>query len=306
TARRFLRLISGEAFTCGVLHDDGLYCWGRGTEGQHGGGTTVNSASPLPAAGARRFLSVAAGTAHVCGVDVARALWCWGRNTDGQVGTTGEGPETTAVRLLAGEGFGVVAAGARHGCALGYPQALAWCWGANESGQLGRATGGARGLPERVSGSLRLADLAATETSTCGVTAEGELYCWGAMGGAQPTRIASPAPLVSLSDGGLGRHLCALAADGRAFCWGAGADGQLGDGAALDRGVPTAVTTTARFRALATGPRNSCGVTLDNRLLCWGSGSLGAGAGVHRSDVPVPVAEPREGTEACPEGGCLP
>lgn len=57
-----------------------------------------------------------------------------------------------------------------------------WCWGNNESGQLGNAVNAHSSLPVRVQGLEDVEAFAIAGSSTCAL-ADGELWCWGHVGG---------------------------------------------------------------------------------------------------------------------------
>jgi hypothetical protein len=84
----------------------------------------------------------------------------------------------------------LMVSGSLHTCAL-TPDSEAYCWGADDRGQLGRPAIDLVsappyleevGVPDPVVGALTFATLAAGEEHTCGVTWSGETYCWGANG----------------------------------------------------------------------------------------------------------------------------
>jgi alpha-tubulin suppressor-like RCC1 family protein len=55
----------------------------------------------------------------------------------------------------------------------------AYCWGANDHGQLGDGTTAFRVTPAPVAGGLTFASVTASSYYTCGVTTVGVAYCWG-------------------------------------------------------------------------------------------------------------------------------
>ena len=64
-----------------------------------------------------------------------------------------------------------------------------YCWGANQSGQLGTGRGsfGNQGwnTPQLVIGDLAFRVIVAGESHTCGMVADGQVYCWGENGAGQ-------------------------------------------------------------------------------------------------------------------------
>ena len=85
---------------------------------------------------------------------------------------------------------------------------------------------------------------------------------------------------------------CAIAADGRTYCWGDNVSGDLGDGTASSRNVPTPVTGNFAFASVSGGYWHSCGLTTAGIGYCWGFnsfGDLGDGTNTGRL-VPTPVA----------------
>jgi alpha-tubulin suppressor-like RCC1 family protein len=107
--------------------------------------------------------------------------------------------------------------------------------------------------------------LSAGGSHTCGITALGNVYCWGQNGASQlgdnstTTRTtpvaASNSPLTTDTAGQTFRslplslgftHSCALTSLGKVFCWGSDAYGQAGDndGFATDLLVPKSIDHT--------------------------------------------------------------
>jgi len=109
----------------------------------------------------------------------------------------------TPTSVVGGLTFTSLALGAQHTCGL-TSGGTAYCWGANEEGQLGDGTFAPRRLtPTPVAGGLTFTSLALGEVHTCGLTSGGAAYCWGWNGGGQlgdgttsprstPTPVARP------------------------------------------------------------------------------------------------------------------
>jgi len=95
-AGRTGRLIgAGETHTCVVMDNGQMRCWGVGSQGQLGtGSTTIIGDTETPAAVApvnvgdgRRVVSAGLGDAHTCAVLDDGTLRCWGEGADGRLGT---------------------------------------------------------------------------------------------------------------------------------------------------------------------------------------------------------------------------
>lgn len=133
------QLAAGQQFTCAILQDRGVACWGDNRNGQLGDGTTTFSTVPKTIVGFGDVAQIAAGRKHTCAVTLDGALYCWGRNEEGQLGdgTTTERRVPTLVPGLTG--VRQVALGDLHSCAL-LDSGAVRCFGSNSNGQLGDGT----------------------------------------------------------------------------------------------------------------------------------------------------------------------
>jgi alpha-tubulin suppressor-like RCC1 family protein len=127
----------GFFHVCGVSTDNVAYCWGDNAWGQLGDGTITSSPTPIPVAGGLPFREVIAGDSHTCGLALNDLTYCWGYNGAGQLGDGTTIQRLTPVRVHAGGlRFRRVSGGASYNCGETVDN-RAYCWGANESGQLG-------------------------------------------------------------------------------------------------------------------------------------------------------------------------
>jgi alpha-tubulin suppressor-like RCC1 family protein len=214
-----------------------------------------------------------------------------------------------------------VSVGSSFACATTTEMRL-YCWGDNAAGQLG--AGAAQrtqdceapcsAYPVAVIGDLRFASVSAGGSHACGLTPDGEAYCWGSNEWGQlgaptsetcsagpcssrPVRVSGTEVWSSITAGG--EHTCALNRTGRAYCWGRNFWGQLGTGARSQSGgtsTPTPATGGLTFSALSAGPSHTCGLTAGGtttagRAFCWGANHAGQlGAGIDRwSERPIAV-----------------
>ena len=196
-----------------------------------------------------------------------------------------------------GTAFVALASGVSHACGLG-PDGQAFCWGANDGGQLGDGTRTDRESPVAVRTELRFSSLTAGSMHTCGLAGGGVPICWGQNLNGQigdGSRVDRLTPLTV--GGGMiftsivagWDHTCGLTESGNAFCWGRNSDGQLGDGSRIDRLTPTLVRAAIES-SLTAGAAHTCGVG-GGQVLCWGDnrfGQLGDGSTQGRAQ-PRPV-----------------
>lgn len=291
-------------FSCALMADGGVKCWGNGDEGQLGAGPGVGEGLGLPVdvcspavvavahqAGApceplTHFTSVTGGRSFACGTTTAGRVQCWGRNNRGQRGLgTGDEPEhPTDVCAIESAGqagpSGLlcepvtdmvdVQAGTMHVCALAGSGRVD-CWGDNTGGALGDGTD---------------APLSRRPVSVCA-------------SGAGPA-CEDLEGIAQIAAGN--NHTCAVTAEGRALCWGTNYQGGLGDGTIEDRANPVAVDgLDSGVGPLGGGPgsRHKCASGADG-LRCWGynlKGQLGIGSSdieAHPSPLAVPGFGPKE------------
>jgi len=156
----------------------------------------------------------------------------------------------------------------------------AYCWGANNAGQLGVGTDVAiRRRPTRVYGARKWRQLAVGGLHTCGTTTDNRGFCWGWGGRGQigdgrtlsrwePRRVGGGLLFERIQVGG--HHSCGIATDGRTYCWGYNNLGQVGDGSTDNRLRPARVTGGLEFSRLELDEERTCGVGPGNYAFCWG------------------------------------
>jgi len=151
-------ITTGTGYTCALLDDDSVKCWGRGHAGQlaHGKTQPVDSPPNLPInlGSGITAKAITAGKFHTCAVIDNSSIKCWGLNDSGQLGlenTSNRGDEQNqmgdnlpAVDLGAGKTARAISTGDRHTCAI-LDNASIKCWGSNISGELGIGEPGNRG-----------------------------------------------------------------------------------------------------------------------------------------------------------------
>ena len=322
---------AGTGHSCGVERGTGkAWCWGWNSYGQIGDGTSghggfgADRTAPAPVAEGRIFTSLVAGDSHTCGVEAGTGkAWCWGFNGYGQLGdgTSGNGGSsanrTAPVEVADGRLFSSLTAGGQFTCGVEQATGKAWCWGWNDSGQLGDGTSINQTAPVAVAAGKAFESLAAGYMHICGIETGTRLaWCWGGnpFGGlghgtsgngsstanrGEPVAVTGGKTFASLSAGHF--HTCGVEqGTGKAWCWGYNASGQVGDGASAtsaydftaNRTSPVAVSGDKVFASLAAGHSHTCGVESGTgKGWCWGSnatGQLGDGT-VNDHSLPVAV-----------------
>jgi len=192
-----------------------------------------------------------------------------------------------------------VSAGAEHTCAVRTDGSV-WCWGRNDSGQLGDGTTTDRGKPVRVPGLAAATTVSAGSAHSCAVLVDGRVACWGSNSHAQLGSLDTTSTIViaNISDVvrvvAAYRHSIALGRDGLVRWWGDGRVGQIPIGGSSATAVPTVVVGITNATAL----HGRCVVHRFGRLSCWTSeGTWNEIAGITTAvDVAYPYAVLEDGS----------
>ena len=262
-----------------------------------------------PIAPARRFpvltddgrgnwASVSVGGDHTCALKNDGTAYCWGSNRDGQLGTaqsdtvcgrdTNRYPCTLVPRRVDTDlTFLSISAGLRHTCAISTAH-LAYCWGANDDGQVADFAAGGPGIVQ-IPATFPFSQISAGATHSCAVRADGALFCWGANDRGQlgtsaivggMVRVFLGAPVAAVSAGQ--ERTCARTINGIVSCWGATWFDRE-NGLEMTRSVftPTAVPAATAMSSISVGSFTTCGVDFQARAYCWEAnprGELGDGS----------------------------
>ena len=166
----------------------------------------------------------------------------------------------------------------------------AWCWGANDKGQLGDGSIAGAASPRHVRSFAAFSAVDAGSTHTCALRGS-DIFCWGqgttgqlgngSANSPTPLQVTSGATFTSVSAGG--STSCGLVSGGAARCWGRGNDGQLGNGGNSNTVAPVSVNATAdglALSAISVGNTHTCVLDVARSVFCFGSngsGQLGTG-----------------------------
>lgn len=257
---------AGTSHTCAVAEGQ-AYCWGRGTDGRLGNGSSHYKGLPTPVGGeltGAHVTHISVGEDNTCAIADGKA-YCWGSGRYGQIGDNTHDDKTLPTKIqgaLDNKTVTDISVGGTHICAVA--DGKAYCWGSGHYGQNG-------GGPHVSSSSLVPA----------------------------PIGVNSPVngKIITQIDAGY-EHTCALA-DGNAFCWGYGNNGRIGDGTTARRLLAVPVQLTDGLAAdsavsISAGKRHSCTISRGSAY-CWGnnaSGELGNNT-TSNSTTPKKTQSPR-------------
>ncbi|MCY1022851.1 RCC1 domain-containing protein [Pyxidicoccus sp. MSG2] len=231
------------------------------------------------------------GAAELYGAQCARVadgtLACWSLlgtpppTPDGLVAIRWEESAPGVVQVATGGGFT---------CALRRDGTL-WCWGANESGQLGVGDVTPHTGPTRVSKlPLEVVSVAAGTSHACAALRDGSLWCWGrseygALGlgdvhsSSVPTPVSGMSEVVRVAAGF--QKTCAWKKDGSLWCFGDLLMEAPSQALAM---VPVEMKELGRaVEEVVFGFRHACvrtsGKGGEGNVLCWGENTEGQSGG---------------------------
>jgi uncharacterized protein (TIGR03118 family) len=258
------------------------------------------------------IVSVSAGLVHGSLLTAEGDLYTWGLGNFGRLGHGDQENRTVATRVEALADETVVVATHGNGASYAITDTGAlYAWGQNTNGQLGLGDLTNRLEPTQVDAlaSETIVAVATGTSHTLALTADGEVYAWGAnrqgqlgspdgldASGAPLTRVTAPVKVagppenvVSISASTLTSY--AITADGRVFGWGEGRYGQLlqgsdnGDGTfdPASANVPVPVELTAlpdNVVDVKGGARWAIALTADGDVYAWGPNDEGPTGGL--------------------------
>ena len=186
---------SAEYHTCGVTRQQQVACWGENYYGEAGVGSVGSKlVSPTPVAAPGSLHGVVNGINFSCALDATGNAYCWGYIANAALGFGPLPPGSTPcffssspspcyptpTKVVGGLTFTMLAAGDTHVCGL-LASGEVYCWGQSRSGAAGVNSLAPSYLfqPTQVGGGQRFASIAAGGRNTCGVTADGQAWCWG-------------------------------------------------------------------------------------------------------------------------------
>lgn len=326
---------AADLHSCGLTSEGAIYCWGAGFGGHLGAGPGVTADQLSPVAvdvsgvpAGTTFVDLAAGEQHTCAISSEGDGYCWGSGGPGQLGIGGDGatvwvPTPIDISAMpAGTKWKRLSAGSIHTCGVTM-SGDAYCWGNSTYGRLGSNQSDSNmysptavdmtGLPAGTQWDSAIAG----DNHSCGLTIEGDIYCWGrdnlgqlgngtaASGNNNPLPL--PLDLANLPAGTRwsfvetgDEETCAITLAGQLYCWGASAGfgAQISPAAVDVSALPPG--TTFDHVAVATSASHVCAQSSTDVGYCWGAdgfGQLGNGPDIGNDWIPnTPIAYPTDPT----------
>ena len=181
-------IAAGERFTCALLGNGAISCWGHDGNNQLGDSadTTGDQNTPqsyvsLPSG--RIAVDIDAGQNHACAVLDNGSIVCWGYNNYGKLGSSFSSLANSLpvyINTTQNKSFTQVSTGYDHTCAL-LENGTGMCWGRNTHGQLGNDSTTNSFYPVYINQSQTgpLIAISAKNIHTCAINASGGAFCWG-------------------------------------------------------------------------------------------------------------------------------
>ena len=199
---------------------------------------------------------------------------------------------TTTLVIASGEspvaaapitGFTQVTTGGNASCAL-KTDGTVWCWGRNNSGQIGNGNNSDQTRPVAVSGLTGVSQVEAHWEYACALKSTGTVWCWGYNGFGQlgngtttdsntPVQVSGLTGVTQIATGY--GHVCAVKSDGTVRCWGWNVLQGLGNGTTTNSSTPITPSGLSGVAKVSASGYGACVLLTDATVRCWGTGLQG-------------------------------
>lgn len=133
-----IRVSVGEQYSCALLADGTIECWGYNAYGQLGNGTTTSpQLTPTLVSGISNAIDVSAGVLHTCALLADKTAKCWGYNGYYNLGDGTSTQRTSPVVVSGLTNIAAIETGVHQTCVMLSNNTLE-CWGYNYHGEVGR------------------------------------------------------------------------------------------------------------------------------------------------------------------------
>jgi alpha-tubulin suppressor-like RCC1 family protein len=171
------QISTGTDFSCALLANGGVKCWGTNRRGQLANGKPTIFINPVPGdviGYTSGIAEIKSGIYRTCAITTSGGVKCWGAGyANGPIIlTSGDVPGLAT-------GISHISTGEFSHCAI-TTNGEAKCWGSNSNGQLGNGSTVDSALPVNVSGLTNgIVQVSSGANHSCALTANGGIKCWG-------------------------------------------------------------------------------------------------------------------------------
>jgi hypothetical protein len=167
----------GSAHTCAVAKGN-TYCWGNPT---YGAVPTLDT-DPVPIPKKipldEAVASIESSPTGVCALSISHRVFCWGKGPH-TLNPLYAKPASDIVEIVFPEPVSSIAMGDLHACAISTVGSV-YCWGENRNGELGIGVPSfSISSPQRVPGISGAIRLSLGPKTSCVVSVNGAVQCWG-------------------------------------------------------------------------------------------------------------------------------
>ena len=211
-----------SGYTCAVLSDGTVRCWGENNSGSLGVGDYWPRPLPTQLPSIANAKDVVLGSNFGCALLTAGSVKCWGGNESGQLGDGTNSLRLTPVTVSGIANATAISAGSGFVCALLSDQTVK-CWGGNYSGQLGNGDTDNQNTPVAVTDLTNVVKISVANDHACALVNDGTVKCWGDSLGQTssltPVLIADLSNVSDISLGGRNNANCAILSNKTVKCW---------------------------------------------------------------------------------------
>lgn len=247
-------------------------------------------------------VDIAAGGANTCAVLAKGGVYCWGKNNAGQLATGGNADSAVPL-LVAGVPLSKRVFVGKNGdfehlCAIAKNDDV-YCWGTDDSGQLGIGKKQLGALPPQKVDLSPVSQMALGYKFTLAIKGE-SLFAWGdnlsqqlAYQGADSPSPSSSAQVSADSVAAGAYHGCRISGDDLS-CWGRNTEGQVGAANNSSPLYPTSVKIDGgKAVEVACGDGFTCARQDSGAIKCWGVNTSGqlAQTGVSSTNQPTKTVD---------------
>jgi alpha-tubulin suppressor-like RCC1 family protein len=285
----YSKLANSMSYTmCAIRTTGALRCWGLGTSGQIGNGSSSTVLVPTTVNSGINYAQVSVSQNTVCAISTTGILKCWGADTDYNFGLSVSATYNTPQVIHTGESFSQVIVNNQRMCALNSVNVMK-CSGLRQMGLMGDGFVSQFHSFTSVSGLDNFSSLSINgQYMSAGIKSDGSLYTWGfgrngfdyPGDNSSQEFILTPIQVLFPTGGSIFtqvskgfRHTCAIRDDQQLYCWGVNTYGNIGDNTTTTRPLPVVVDAGTNYISVSAGTWFTCGITSTGVLKCWGNNS---------------------------------